>query len=424
MRRLLIGKALFAVGLQWGLGNSRLTLADLRQEAKRVDPDFDMLAFRQRQHGFGAAPDGNVHGWRNVRALAASVQVPSPSFLGLFRLEDADGDPIWWMFAMSQSLIVGMGDRVFTSRQDAEAAILSLRGLMDTDFDDRIVCATLEESLAWLTPLLDSWVRARLSSRRSPFLAPLYPQPERRKTLLLAAGLMAGVIGGGYVVKIILEHRREQKRAEAQRLAQLNKEQQRRELQAHPGKVFAQPWLTAPDAGASLRQTLSAMLSLPTVVNGWELEDVQWDASNLVVSWGFRPGASYVHLPKAARVDSPQKCTSRLPFPAVRRSPSSVPALLSREDCSQRFYQSVQAIGCRLKLSFNPPEKRIVDNVEMVAPWSAGQWELYSIPAAVIADASFPETFTNMPGMILNYIELSKDVWSMKGAIYADSGAK
>jgi len=423
MRRVVIGKAHFAVGLQWGLGSSRLTLSDLRQEAKRMDPDFDALAFRQRQHGFGATPGGNVLGWRNVRALAASIQVPSTSFLGLFRLEDGDG-PYWWMFAMSQSLIVGMGDRVFASRQEAEAAILSLRGLMDADFDDRIICDTLEESLAWLTPLLGSWFRARLSSRRSPFLVPLYPQPERRKTILLAAGLVVGLMGGGYALKSVLEHRGDQKRAEAMRLVQLSKEQQRRALQAHPEKVFPQPWLTAPDVGGTLRQAVGAILRLPTVVNGWELEGVHWEASNLVMSWGFRSGASFVRLPRAAKVDSPSKCTSRLPFPAVRRSSDVVATLLSRQDCTQRFYYAVQAIGCRLKLSFNPPEKKVVDNVEMVAPWLSGQWEFNSIPAAVIADASFPEAFTDMPGMILGRIELSKDVWSMKGAVYVVDSAK
>lgn len=416
MRRVIIGKNHFAVGLQWGLGSSRLTQADLRQEARLMDPAFDALAFRQRQHGF-AASGGNVSAWRNVRALAASVQVPSPSFLGLFQLEDAAG-PFWWMFAMSQSLIVGMGDRVFPSRESAESAIRSLRGLMDADFEEKVVCETLSDSLEWLSPLLDSWVRARLLSGRSPFLVPLHPRLNRRKTVVLVAGMLAGLAGGSLVVSGVWEHREEQKRAEKIRQAKAGKEQQRRELQAHPEKIFPKAWLSAPDVALNLRPAVRALLSLPTVVNGWELEGLSWDTSHIVASWSFRPGASYASLPNGARLDSAQKCTSRLPAPASRSFPGTEQALLSGQECTQLFYQAAQLIGCRLKLSFNSPERKVVDNVEVVCPWRVGQWEFHSIPAAVIADAMFPDVFTSMPGIVLRRIELNKDVWSMKGEVY------
>ena len=91
MRRVVINKRRWAVGLQWFMGNAKQTAPDLRRAAGKLDHSLDMVAYRQRQYGF-AASGGAVRDWLGVRALAAAVRVTSPSFLGLFCRADENGD--------------------------------------------------------------------------------------------------------------------------------------------------------------------------------------------------------------------------------------------------------------------------------------------------------------------------------------------
>jgi hypothetical protein len=78
-------------------------------------------------------------------------------------------------------------------------------------------------------------------------------------------------------------------------------------------------------------------------------------------------------------------------------------------------------MGGRLKLVFNAPEKRVIDKVEIVAPWIRGQWELSDVPAALVLDASIPDALTTIPGMTLESITMEKNNWTFKGAVYATS---
>ncbi len=418
MRRVVINKCQWAVGLQWIMGSAKLSAVELRRNAKKQDPTLDLVAYRQRQHGF-AASDGNAQEWVRVRALAASIRVASPSFLGLFCLGDRDSE-FWWVFAMSQSLIVGMGDQVFATRAEADAYIHSLRGLLDNDFAETVTCETFEESLRWLSPLITSGPLARFR-RRSGYLNPLQPSPGQRRTIAVAGGLAVLLLVGRYGLKAFLDHQAGKRAVEATRAAMLNKEEHRRELMVHPERYFAQAWATAPDVKESIRNSLGVMLSLPTVASGWALESAICDGHVVNVSWAHKPGADYVHLPPASRVESPQKAVSRLPIPAPPGPQRPVALLLSREESTQRLYQCTQLMGGRLKLAFNAPERRVVDEVEIIAPWIKGQWELSDVPAALVLDASLSDALIRMPGMMLESIAMEKNNWTFKGAVYATS---
>lgn len=415
MRRVVINNSQWAVGLQWIMGSAKLSAMELRRNAKKLDPALDLVAYRQRQHGF-AASDGNVEEWVRVRALAASIRVVSPSFLGLFCLEDQDSK-FWWVFAMSQSLIVGMGDQVFATRAEADVYIQSLRGLLDNDFAETVMCETFEDSLRWLSPLITSGPLTRFR-RRSGYLNPLQPSPGQRRTLAVAGGLAVLLLVGGYGLKAFLDHQAGKRAVEATRVAMLNKEEHRRELMVHPERYFAQAWATAPDVKESIQNSLGVMLSLPTVASGWALESAICDGHMVNVSWAHKPGADYVHLPPASRVESPLKAISRLPVPASSRLQGAIAQLLSREESTQRLYQYTQSMGGHLKLAFNAPEKRVVDEVEIVAPWIRGQWEFSDVPAALVLDASLPDALTRMPGMMLESIAMEKNNWTFKGAVY------
>ncbi|MBF0515340.1 MAG: hypothetical protein HQK81_14945, partial [Desulfovibrionaceae bacterium] len=145
MRRVTINDRPWAVGLQWHLSNTKPTTAVLRGVAQKEFPDSDMVAFRQRQWAFGSSHN-RIREWLNVRALGAALKIPSASFLGLFHLEDHEGE-FWWVFALAQSLVVGMGDQVFPTRQEADNWIHSLRDLLDFEFDETVVCESVEDSV-------------------------------------------------------------------------------------------------------------------------------------------------------------------------------------------------------------------------------------------------------------------------------------
>ncbi len=414
MRRVVINKRRLAVGLQWFMGNAKQTAPDLRRAAGKLDHSLDMVAYRQRQYGF-AASGGAVRDWLGVRALAAAVRVTSPSFLGLFCLADENGE-FWWVFAISQSLIVGMGDQVFPTRAEAEEWIKSLQGLLDSGFEEIVTCETVDESLHWLTPLISAGPFSRLRGRNG-YLQPLQPVPEQRRMLAVLGGLAAVLLFCGYGVKIFLAHQAGKRAVEAARVAMVNKEQRRKELMEHPERYFPQPWTTAPELQESVSRGVKALFTLPIAASGWVLDRAVFDGGAVVVTWGHKPGADYVHLPFSARIETPQKAISRIPVPGPRVQRSAEP-LLSREECTRLLYQGTQLMGSRLRLVYNSPEKKKVENVEVTAPWARGQWELSDVPAAILNDAALPEIFWKIPGIMLETITLDKNVWVIKGAVY------
>ena len=414
MRRVVINNRHWAVGLQWFMGNAKQTAPDLRRAAGKLDHSLDMVAYRQRQYGF-AASGGAARDWLGVRALAAAVRMTSPSFLGLFCLADEDGE-FWWVFAISQSLIVGMGDQVFPNRPEAEEWIQSLKGLLDSDFAETATCATLDESLLWLTPLISAGPFSRLRSRNG-YLQPLQPIPGQRRKLAALGSLAAVLLLGGYGAKLFLAHQAGKKAMEATRVAMVNKEQRRQELLAHPERHFPQPWTTAPEMHELVSCGIKALLTLPIAASGWVLERAVFDGEAVIVTWGHKPGADYVHLPLSARIETPQKAISRLPIPKRREQRTPSP-LLTQEQCTRLLYQGTQLMGARLRLVYNAPEKKRVDNVEIIAPWARAQWELSDVPAAMLNDAALPELFTHIPGIMLETISMDKNVWTIKGAVY------
>ncbi len=416
MRHITINSRQWAVGLQWFSVKAKdptPTTSMLRREAEKFDNTFDMVAFRQRQYGF-ASSGGVVREWLRVRALAAAVRIPSPSFLGLFCLADGAGE-FWWVFASAESNIVGMGDKVFELREDAEEWIQSLRGLRK-GFGETVICETVDESVRWLTPLVSvsplSWLRSHNGS-----LQPLRPVPGQRRKLAMAGGLLVLFLGGGIATKMFLAHQAGRRAVEAARIAMVNKEQRRRELLLHPENHFARPWLTAPAVQEFVACGIKSLLAVPIVSAGWALERVVFDGQALVVTWGYRSGADYVHLPPLARLESPQKAVSRSGLSVPRwQDPPTV--LLSREESTRLLYQGTQILGAKLKLVYASPEKKRVEDIEITSPWMRGQWELADLPPAMLQDAALPDLFTKIPGLIIEAIALDKNIWIIKGSVY------
>lgn len=415
MRSIVINTKTFAVGLQWFLSKEKHSVQELRNIAAKDSPDWDMAARRARQYALSSS-GGDYRDWKNVRSLAAALKMVSPSFLGLFYLSDKHGE-FWWVLALYQGLVVGMGDQVFTSRHDAETWIQSLKGLLNTEFEESITCETVDDSLRWLSPLVSGDIFSFFTPQKHGVLFPLKAVPGRRRNRLVAVITIILVLSGGFGVKKFLDHQAGKRAMEAARIALLNKEQRRKDILAHPEQHFPQPWLHAQSVEEQIRNGLSVILALPVAARGWVLAGAAYDGKIVTATWGHAPGADYLAPPFHARIESPQKAISRHPVQTTLSS-QRILALESRETVTKKLYQCTQLMASKLKLVFSPQEKHIVENIDIVCPWIKGKWEL-EVPSSIILDASFPHFFLNMSGIIFEEVTLNNNIWIIKGEIYA-----
>lgn len=426
MRMVIINHLSWAVGLQWtpprlkSLGHKELL--NIAQELRGdASPAFNIVARRQKQVAFGVS-DGPVENWRNVRALAAFVP-GCPSFLGLFRLEDVQGESFWWVFARHHGANVGTGDQVYASYEDAKTEINILSDLLRSRsrsgqiFEEQVTCSTPKESIAWLSPRCSLGVLHKVFG--AALLLPLEKHPQRKYTgYAFAAVLICGLAWGG---NAYLEYRAEQAALEQARVQAAHKAQRRQQLLARPAEHFAQDWQQAPMADAVGVVCVDAMLALPTVTSGWLLHSASCSGRSLSVRWTHSATADFQALPVAARLESPRQAISRTSLSIVLPPRSSQPydRLLSQETVRRMLYQLCQSTSTRLQLSFQPPEKIKVDKEDLSAPWIKGKWELAGIVPADILAGGIPTILANVPGLTLDTIVLKNDTWTFQGRVYA-----
>jgi len=418
MRQITINNNLFAVGFQWA-SSKMLNLQQIRQEAKKQDPAFDVVAFRQRQYGY-AVSDGHPEAWLGVRSLAASMRMPATSFLGLFCLHDSDGE-FWWVCAFSHGIILGMGDQVFSNREDAEKWILSLRGLLDCEFDEKIICNSVDDSLKWLSPFIKYGVFGRISGRANGYLISLYRTEKQRKKIILLLFCGIVILICIIFIKKFLDHQAGKRAMEAARIAIINKEKRKKEILSNPEQYFEKKWLSVQPFKKSIICGLNAMLALPMFESGWALERAIYDGKTITINWNYTPEADFIHLPQNSKIESPTKIISHIATIGIKTTNRDDISLLNRDQCTRLLYHGVQTLGAHLKLNMNPPEKKKIDDIEISSPWMRWQWELTGIPAAAIIDKLFPETITQLPSITLESIIFEKNTWTMKGAVYVDT---
>lgn len=418
MRMVIINNRPWAVGLDWSSTRvEKLSRQRLLEKAQKIDPSFDMMAVQRRLYGFGSS-GGQTEQWKNVRSLAAFIQLP-PSFLGLFALEDIHGETFWWIIGRQNGQNVGQGDAVYVSRHEAEVEMKSLNELLDNSISEMVIQEDPAQSLAWLEPLLRVGVRDMLRKRGG--LESL-TEPPRRMSFAVPALCVLVLAVGWYGVDTWLTRRAEQASLEASRLAGLKKEQRRQELLAHPEKYFEQSWTKVPLAHVLAKPCLDALLLLPTVANGWQLAEASCAGRAVSIRWEHRSQtADFLHLPYNARLESPQVAVSRSTL-AVRHTPRSgqpFSGLLTREHAMRHLYQLTQQTGTKLRLAFRAAETRIIDKVELTAPWIKGEWELHSVPGSLLSDEAFWGMLALLPGLTLERISMKGSSWGLQGSVYA-----
>lgn len=429
MRMVIINSLPWAVGLQWtppriktpGLRERAAMAVELRGE---TEPPFDLCTLRRKQMAFGVS-GGPLEHWRNVRSLAGFVP-HCPSFLGLFCLEDVQGEHCWWIFARQHGANVGTGDQVFSSYEDARREINVLSDLLKSRsrtmgsgqaFAEQVTCNTPEESLAWLSPrcvvgLLDK-------ARGAAMLQPLAQGGQRQFAIWAGvAALACALVWGG---NSYLEQRAEQRAMEEFRQAALLKAQHQQRLLNRPEEHFPQDWQTVPLADLAGDACIRAMLALPTAVSGWTLHSASCAGRSLTVRWAHTAAASFQALPVAARLETAQVAVTRatLSTPLQPRAPQPFARLLPPEAVKRFLYQLCQSTGTRLQLAIQPPEQTKVDTVTVVAPWLRGNWELSGIAPSDVLRGGLPRLLAELPGLTLDVVTLKNDAWTFQGRVYA-----
>lgn len=420
MRMVVINKRAWAVGLHWMPPTvKRPSREELTLSAENLSPDFDMLAMRHHQTGFGAS-GGDCAQWSKVRSLAGHISLPSGLILGLFCLEDVAGEEFWWVFARRDAINVGMGDQVFSSREEANQEIKILRDTLKISGSEgeNVVCETPQDSSAWLAPLCGVGLREQL--RGSALLRPITP----RKHVGLAGYAVAAGLGlcALWGVDQYLEYRSEQAAIEQSRLLAAAREQRRQQVLANPAAYFDPEWQKAPPVDHVGIACMDAILALPTAISGWSLESAVCNGgSSLVVHWRHGAESSYAALPAGARLESPTRAVVRssVPVSLKSRSGQSHAGLETQEEAKRFLYQICQTTGTRLRLSFQPPQKKSVDKVEITAPWVKGSWELSSIAPALMLSPGLSQVLVDLPGLTLDGISLKNESWTFQGRIYA-----
>ncbi|GAB1253032.1 type 4b pilus protein PilO2 [Desulfovibrio falkowii] len=417
MRMTIINNRAWAVGLDWSSTRTeKLSRLQLLETAQKIDPSFDVMAVQRQLYGFGSS-GGRPEDWKKVRSLAAFLELP-PAFLGLFALEDVQGEVIWWVLCRQNGQNVGQGDVVYATRQEAEKELKSLNELLDPTITDIDIFDDPARSAAWLSPLLHVGPSALLYRRGC--LRSLLPTGKKIPWRSLAAGLaLTGVFG--LALDTWMTKQAEQASREAAYLARLNKEQRRQDIAAHPEKHFQQTWTDAPLAIDVAIPCVSSLLELPTVVNGWLLSEATCNHRGVTTVWAHQPQGDFINLPRSGTLKTPQLAASQTPL-SVKLYPrrgQKYPNLLLRDSISQHLYHITQQIGAKLRLSFQPAEKRTVQNVELAAPWFKGNWEMTSVPDSLLRSAALWNAFSYLPGLTLDSITFKNESWTLQGQVYA-----
>lgn len=400
----------YAVNLWWQVPTNSESPKALMEAARMLadtladTETFNCASLRDNQFGLGLCHTAKVP---HIPALAASVRPQlrmAQGFLGIFRLDEG-----WWVCVITHDsnqkpFVAADGDRLFDTEDEARAHAQNLRHLLN-DCDEPF-CVTPEESRTFLEPLLEDAAK----------LVRLHTDPAFiRKMLWGTAGVLClGLLLFG--VKWLWDARIQDSALKNARQLMQSKDSRRREILADSGQHFPRSWLGAPAVLAVSGQCLPELMAVPLSGNGWALESAICRPDMLLTTWNHRPGASFTRLPHEARLKNKKQAEGKrkLPLPASRGHDDP---LLSQETASSRLYEIARLLRCRVNPNWESPDKKVVEEVEVTAPWVRGKWTMEAVPSALLEDAF--TLLSRIPGLSVSEILFDRS-WTVKGDVYAN----
>lgn len=404
----------YAVGLWWQVADhpvARKMLEQARATAQSAGEEFNCVVLLPRQYGLGHV-DGRIP---RVRSLAASMKPGHASYLGIFRLEEALGDDgLWWVCALRQGMITAEGDRLCSTREEAQRHAHSLREIGGA-FDHEETFGSVSESLS----ALSGYLAPASILFGTHALRPLNDDADRSRHRKLLAAAAAALLLLAYGIHQWTLAREEAEQRQLAQLAMASREASRKALLASGSQHFGQPWNGQVQPLDRAAQCLKAMMTTPLFASGWKLEAVTCADDAVITRWEHQAGASYTSLPAGTRLDSSTVATGRVALPPATGTRSADQPLRTVGEAYAHLYQVTQEAAARLRLTFDLPDRKTVDGVELVAPWIRGQWEMSDLPQALLEDLAVSANLQSCPGLVLTGIEFKGGAWTFRGNIYA-----
>jgi hypothetical protein len=410
LRFVTIGGREFAVGLWWQLRHlgpapKKVVLNLARKTAHEFEKEnYNVVSIREQQYGLGHAPDLLP----SCFSLAGSVRMrrDADAFLCVFNL----APDLWWVCAITKGIIAAEGDSWYFTRDEAEKAAHSHQQMVSTDF---VIYNTPEESFKILEPLLAP----------DKLLEPLHPCPEKRKRQVKRATIFGAV--AALIISVVLFYNAFQERETLRNLRRSldTKTKYQEELQRNPEKVFPARWNHEPMLTAAGLQCADAIASAHPVSLGWSLDElICAPGASIVVYRTHNSGAAFVDLPPEVRLVTSKKTVESVALPKMqKRAALFYTQLPRREKLNAVFYEVTQALKANLeKLSWAPPEQIIQDDIQLVAPWQAGNFIISAIPHSVIHSGLIFKSL-EYPGLVINSVVFNakSKKWTIQGVAYA-----
>jgi hypothetical protein len=405
----------YILGLWWqipssGLSKNKAMLDLARKTAASLAEikEYNYVALRTAEqygliHYEGELPP-------KTRSLAAAIRptTKKEAFLGVFCLDDS-----WWVCGKLFGMVMSDGDAVFNTKEEAQSHIAKMVRPFIGDVElAEITCNTTEESLAFLTPIL--WAERPLR----PLYESSHDERLLKRVIIIAFLVLAFLIG----VFWIFGEFKDRQLAKLVRLTSAEREAKRQDILAHPERYFRKVWLDAPTFVSAGKQCSQVLLTLPTTVNVWMLEEaVCAPGRNLQKSWTHRKGASFVALPAESSLQSPQEAWGEQSLPELPSRPETAERapLMTREQATAALYELTQNLSCYLELNWEPPEVHMIDEeTTVVAPWQRGTFDISQLPALSLLEMDLYGALS-YPGSLLETLLWKNGDLTLRGYIYA-----
>lgn len=404
----------YAINLWWqvpkgGMASSKVMLDHARERAQVKGADtspYNVVALRRHQFGLGRQ-EGPL---RKLPSLAAALNPRVLSFIGIFCFEGTAEDGVWWLCAIREGSVAGDGDKVYPSLAAAREEVRKLLNYMGATGVTQVEKMTLEESVAYITPLL----------RPDARLEALFPDVAARARFrrFVAAGLFIAV--AGYAGFAWWEHRTEQRKILAFQAEQARIQRDGQRMRDSAADQFPRPWLNAPDPATMLAACMKTAGEQPLSISGWELTETVCTQQSVIVRYHHRPGASYVDLPNYLSLTGNGTDTAERTMPLVMETRRNQPKLRNVSSIKLGLYQLAQDYGLRVRETWQPQASKVVQKTELTAPWQAGRFELHEVPPGCLLSGELGTRLENLPGCMVESIVLApgKNA-TIKGAVHA-----
>lgn len=382
-----IGKTKWLAGLDWRSFEDTPTKTEIRDDAEQMGMEWYAVRDGSEviQCGFGNPPSRDVSRPNAIFSLAAmladSEQQP---WLGIFKIEDG----LWWYIAVRDGhAILPDGDLIGDEMAIREAQERH-SGYGDWNY--------IEGELSDLAARIEG-IKAKKTAVKTLKSGGM----PSTKSIAIGA-VVAGLVGGyGW-----WHHH-----VETTRSAMLTQQMALRKMRDAIAKrppVVPSPLLSTPDATAWLAACRDAVETVPLSVHGWLLQDVACSTSMATLHWKRGPGATVAVTPKGQLQDE-DTINETVPLRIMPGSDRALPL----DEAKRRFIASLQKTGIPVQLA------------QSAAPvLLPGQTAAAVAPTAPKLDFSFSTTLppfdldVSVPGLRLNRIQSSGNLWQVGGTLY------